>query len=430
MAYTLFIFLPVAVCIFWLVLHWVLASKSETFPEMLVLCFLCAIYLFSDACHATQPKGSPLDTGSLLAALFAGPCIIPMVIMYLQKLLHRKHRHPFAYMWILIPTVLFTGGFLLYFLNFEERVNEAFNLITGPIFHIILACELVVLLVFGINVLRYTKVLPGNLFSFVFKGKPISLVRLQIDVILIPLGVMVTRIIISDNLYTVQSWIAIVCAALIMSSLFIFAMNALFGVRSMVSLNDFRYIIRYNYSGKDKSEVVERIMDELLEEAEEEALKRIQEKIGENLHIEQWRSGSAGPDMPMINNHIFKAVSESWDEDSLISRFQRLMKDEQLFLQPRLTLDEVADRLHSNKTYVSKLVNNTYNLGFPELINILRVDYAEQYILSHRDAKQEEIAKACGFLSASSFNTIFKKVTGVTPKVWIFSMDKEAGKGA
>ena len=278
--------------------------------------------------------------------------------------------------------------------------------------------------------LRYTKVLPGNLFSFVFKGKPISLVRLQIDVILIPLGVMVTRIIISDNLYTVQSWIAIVCAALIMSSLFIFAMNALFGVRSMVSLNDFRYIIRYNYSGKDKSEVVERIMDELLEEAEEEALKRIQEKIGENLHIEQWRSGSAGPDMPMINNHIFKAVSESWDEDSLISRFQRLMKDEQLFLQPRLTLDEVADRLHSNKTYVSKLVNNTYNLGFPELINILRVDYAEQYILSHRDAKQEEIAKACGFLSASSFNTIFKKVTGVTPKVWIFSMDKEAGKGA
>ena len=33
-------------------------------------------------------------------------------------------------------------------------------------------------------------------------------------------------------------------------------------------------------------------------------------------------------------------------------------------------------------------------------------------------ASQEEIAKACGFLSASSFNGTFKRITGVTPKVW------------
>ena len=68
---------------------------------------------------------------------------------------------------------------------------------------------------------------------------------------------------------------------------------------------------------------------------------------------------------------------------------------------------DVADRLHTN-----------YNLGFPELLNILRVDYAEQYIRAHTDANQEEIAKACGFLSASSFNSTFKRITGYTPKVW------------
>jgi len=104
------------------------------------------------------------------------------------------------------------------------------------------------------------------------------------------------------------------------------------------------------------------------------------------------------------------------------------MMDEQLFLQPKLTLDDVADRLCSNKTYVSRMVNNAYNLGFPELINTLRVDYAEQYILSHREAKQDQIAENCGFLSASSFNTIFKKVTGMTPKVWIASLDRQQEK--
>ena len=171
-------------------------------------------------------------------------------------------------------------------------------------------------------------------------------------------------------------------------------------------------------------------LNDLLDEAEEEALMRIQEKIGENLHLEKWKSGDySKEEAPQLMSHIFDAVAKSWDDDSLISRFQHVMMEEQLFLQPRLTLEDVAERLNSNKTYVSKMVNNTYNLGFPELINTLRVDYAEQYILSHREAKQEQIAKECGFLSASSFNTTFKKVTGMTPKVWIASMEHQQSKG-
>ena len=63
------------------------------------------------------------------------------------------------------------------------------------------------------------------------------------------------------------------------------------------------------------------------------------------------------------------------------------------------------------------MVNQTYNLGFPEVLNILRVDYSQQYMRSHPMASQEEIAKACGFLSASSFNGTFKRITDVTPKV-------------
>ena len=167
-------------------------------------------------------------------------------------------------------------------------------------------------------------------------------------------------------------------------------------------------------------------MAHLSDDAEEEALKRIQDKIGENLHLDSWKSGETDEKTPLLANKIFSAVSNSWDEDSLASRFQHLMMDQHVFLQPKLTLDDVAESLRTNKTYVSKMVNNTYNLGFPELINILRVDYAEQYILSHREARQDEIAEACGFLSASSFNTTFKKVTGMTPKVWIASMDRQS----
>ena len=116
-------------------------------------------------------------------------------------------------------------------------------------------------------------------------------------------------------------------------------------------------------------------------------------------------------------------MPEFASDDSLLSRFQHLLVEQRLFLRPQLTLPEVASLLHTNKTYVSKVVNDNYKVSFPELINTLRVDYAEQYILNNRDVRQEEVARACGFISASSFNNIFKKLTGMPPKQWVTSWD-------
>ena len=424
MAYTLFIFLPVATCLLWLVIHYVLASRMETFPQMMLLCISCAIYLFSDACHATQPKGSLLDTGALIAALFAGPCIIPLIITYIKKISHQWHRHTLSLMWIMIPTMLFTAGLLTYLLNFEERIGLAFDYIAGPALHTVLAVELLILIIFSIRTLRNNRLLPGSIYSFIFKGKPISLARLQIDSIIPPLLVMVLRIVISDNLYTVQSWVAIASAAIITSSLFIFATNALFGTKTVVSWKDFRDLIRFNYStDEQRHETVDRILNELLEEAEDDTLERIYNNLRGRFINNEWQPGEyEGEPMSQLAGQKIAIDTEDLEEDSLISRFQTLMTEKKLFLQPKLTLDDVAYELASNKTYVSKMVNNFYGIGFPEVINTMRVDYAEQYILLHRDAKQSEIAMNCGFISASSFNTVFKKVTGMTPKVWVASV--------
>ena len=119
-------------------------------------------------------------------------------------------------------------------------------------------------------------------------------------------------------------------------------------------------------------------------------------------------------------------MDECWNEDDILGRFQRLMRDEMLFLKPGLSLEDVAEKLDTNKFYISKMVNNTFNMGFPEVVNILRIDYAEQYIINNPDAKQSEIATKCGFLSASTFNTIFKKVTGMTPKMWVAARDRDS----
>jgi AraC-like DNA-binding protein len=166
--------------------------------------------------------------------------------------------------------------------------------------------------------------------------------------------------------------------------------------------------------------VTEDLMEELMEDAEQDALTRLQNKIGENIHMDNM----APRELAQVKEKLFQTMASSWD-DSLLTRFQTLILNDQLFLQPSLSLADVAEKLHTNKTYVSKMVNNAYNMSFPELLNILRIDYAEQYILNHPDAKQAEIAQVCGFLSASSFNNMFKKVTGLTPKMWLATSESK-----
>ena len=107
------------------------------------------------------------------------------------------------------------------------------------------------------------------------------------------------------------------------------------------------------------------------------------------------------------------------DEENLRIRFEDLIVTEQLFLKQGIRISDIATMLETNRTYVSRLVNNTYNMSFSDYMNTLRIDYAEQYLMHHKDAKQSDIAEACGFPNASAFNNVFKKITGVTPKVWL-----------
>lgn len=422
---TLYLFLPTAVSAFWIVVHLLTASRTDSFKYFVYLFACCALYIYSEACHALFANNLAVDTVATLIGQLAGPSIVPFLILYLGRLTNLPRKEPIRYIWIVVPIVLFTVGALLFFMRGVEKADELYTFFTVKVYNTVLTVNLVVIFLYTLRFLLSRKNLQGTFWRFLFRKGRISLAKMQLNVALIPMSVMAMRVFFTENLYTLSRTISLTTASLLLLSAFLFGLMALFGTRPSIQLKDLRYLLRFNYSADNKAEAVEQMMNDLLDEAEEEALRRIQEKIGANLHIEQWKSEENTEESHILANQIFSAVSDSWDENSLISRFQHLMMDEQLFLKPKLSLDDVAERLHSNKTYVSKLVNNTYNLGFPELINILRIDYAEQYIMSHREAKQEEIAQECGFLSASSFNTIFKKVTGMTPKVWISTIDRQ-----
>ncbi len=105
--------------------------------------------------------------------------------------------------------------------------------------------------------------------------------------------------------------------------------------------------------------------------------------------------------------------------ESLDKRLQEVLASEKLHLQADLTLDALATRLYTNRTYLSQLFNQVYGVHFYEYINILRVKHAEE-LLSDPDSglSLDEIYMASGFSAKSSFYRIFKQANDCTPTAW------------
>ena len=438
----LLLFLPSFVCLFWLFTNFYLARRTSTF--WVLQCFSLALlfYFMADGCYSTPGIAPEVLVYSRLFVVGSGPCLIPLLWLYFDKLRWRKPFRPAQFLWVILPVSLLIAGVI--FTEISDRpvitkfISDLFTIGSSivydykgtPLWHFYIWTRIVFMIVIAVELLAATayllkyvikeKVRFRNLWRYLFKGEPIRVVELQIyNLLLIGIYIAAKLIFIKGFLDT-HIWFSIILAVWVSFGYSSLMYCSLFGEKGSLTRIQAKHVMFFNYNPAIKGPVVEIMMEELLEEAEQDALLRFQEKIGETLNMDQMTP----KEISAVKEKLFSSVAGTWD-DSLVARFQTLMLNEQLFLRPSLSLADVADRLHTNKTYVSKMVNNTYNLGFPELLNTLRIDYAEQYLLNHRDAKQEEVAAACGFLSASSFNNVFKKTTGVTPRMWLASAEKK-----
>ncbi len=450
MLYDLLIFLPAFACLFWIAICIMMTSRTSTYHPLILLLGMAAAYFFSDACYILPDATPALLLSGSIVALIAAPSFLPMVWLYLMRLRGQEHYRPAQMLWIVFPAMLGSANLLLILMAGPERAAAflpdmyagvydmqhlppdrmltALYYVVGPAMRGTLGLLALIYAILLLRLMRQENLRLRHLRKF-FSGQRIRTIELQVVVVLMVAVLFVPKLLLLRRTLLDFPWISVVLALLLTTGVFLFCHVALFGAKSSVTLKDLLHGFRYNYRQSEKGEVVEEMMAELVEEAEEEALKRIQSKIGHNLHIDEFQQAESPAELPpSLTAGIFSAVAKSWEDDSLLSRFENLIFGKQEYLEAGLTLTEVAEKLHTNKTYISRLVNNTYNLAFPDLINTLRVDYAEQYIIAHRDARQQEIAEACGFTSASSFNNIFKKITGMTPKIWLATYDNHQVK--
>lgn len=100
----------------------------------------------------------------------------------------------------------------------------------------------------------------------------------------------------------------------------------------------------------------------------------------------------------------------------LMNRFTAEMLENKLFTDPSLTIAAVADRLNTNRTYLSKAINDITGKTFTQLINEYRIRQAIAEISDQQaDKPLKQISTDVGFNSLSTFYTTFQATTGMTP---------------
>jgi AraC-like DNA-binding protein len=109
------------------------------------------------------------------------------------------------------------------------------------------------------------------------------------------------------------------------------------------------------------------------------------------------------------------------DSESLHTQLSLLMREEKLYRQPELSLNNLAARLNTQPNHLSQVINEREGKNFFDYINTLRVEEFRRIARNPENRKLTlfALAQECGFNSKSSFNRYFKKVTGQSPSEFI-----------
>jgi len=115
-------------------------------------------------------------------------------------------------------------------------------------------------------------------------------------------------------------------------------------------------------------------------------------------------------------------------EESLeyLNRLKDFMREEKSYLEPDLTINDLASKVNIPSKTLSQVINENLNQNFFDFVNSYRIGEAKK-MLSDLDKKITvlEVLYSVGFNSKSAFNSAFRRHTGLTPTEYKRRPNKE-----
>jgi len=113
-----------------------------------------------------------------------------------------------------------------------------------------------------------------------------------------------------------------------------------------------------------------------------------------------------------LGSNLTRSQIEAYKNELVV-----LLGTEKPFLNPQVSLSDLSEKLSVSTKQLSQVINQSFNKSFFDFINYYRIQEVQQIFKESKDDKLTvlEAMYQTGFNSKSSFNTAFKKETGVTP---------------
>ena len=145
-----------------------------------------------------------------------------------------------------------------------------------------------------------------------------------------------------------------------------------------------------------------------LKRAKEESIQQKEEESQVPIQAETTEEGH--------NNKYVGSSLSNEKSCNLFKRLESLMTEEQIYKDPLLTKEKVADMLGTNRTYLSQIINEQSNKNFTQYINEYRI-YEAVRILSDPQNTQplKALSVELGFNSMTTFYKLFQQQTSMTP---------------
>src|SRR5574344_38235 len=117
------------------------------------------------------------------------------------------------------------------------------------------------------------------------------------------------------------------------------------------------------------------------------------------------------------NSEKYAASSLSEEKsDELFRVLERTMREKKIYKDNMLTKEKVADLLGTNRTYLSRIINEQSNLSFTHDIKSFRIEEAVRLLSDpDNDTPLKAISAELGFNSISTFYSLFQSSIGMTP---------------
>ena len=140
--------------------------------------------------------------------------------------------------------------------------------------------------------------------------------------------------------------------------------------------------------------------------------EQVENAFEQDIQSEQELLTNSGTEPEMVSD---EEVPVSYTE--FIEKVDNWIKTDG-YVQQGLTIKELSEILHTNRTYLSAYIKTTYKMTFREWITSLRLEYAKNILKEHPEINIQKLAESSGFLSRSNFIKSFTEKEGCTPGKW------------